>query len=153
MRGRARVLLLLVAFLFAGAALAQEVTPTAAAPTPVVTAPAGAGNAVNMNAQIIHILLLGGMIFATIAGLQNIPFFEELFVKYPKLAVIVNGALSLCGALVVCMKSADTPTMLTCILTALGAFLTAAGIHLVTGKPSAVKAVVADAATAQGKVT
>jgi hypothetical protein len=78
-----------------------------------------------------HVLLLGGTVFAVIAGLKNIPFFSELFDKYKILAVVVNGVLSLLGALVTCMNGPIDATFFTCALTALGTFLAAAGIHLV----------------------
>lgn len=83
------------------------------------------------------IVKYGALVCAAIFGLKNIPFFADFFVAYPKLGVIVNAALSLCTALLLCSKmpAHDAPFYM-CVLTGLGVFLSAAGIHGVIAKVS-----------------
>lgn len=79
-----------------------------------------------------NILLLGTTIFTVIEGLKNVPVFADLFVKWPMLAVVLNAVLSLLVTLGTCFAMGQLSNdFITCVLTALGVFLGAAGIHLV----------------------
>lgn len=83
------------------------------------------------------IMEYGAVVFLAIQGLKNIPFFADFFVAWPKLGTYVNAALAGCAAIILCLKMpGHDAAFYTCIATALGIFLSAAGIHLVVAKIS-----------------
>ncbi len=83
-------------------------------------------------AQLVKIFSTGAVICGLIYGLRNIPFFADFFVKWPKLGVVVNAALSLFVSLGGCLAAGVTAfaDLTMCVLTAGGVFLSAAGIHM-----------------------
>jgi hypothetical protein len=81
-----------------------------------------------MIATILHILAIATGIFVAIQGLKNIPFIAPLFVKYPAVAVILNAAGAFAASLTTCI-SGKVDFM--CVITAIGVFVGAAGLHSV----------------------
>jgi hypothetical protein len=90
------------------------------------------GAAAPSSTGLSHILeqgaALGAFIFAIIQGAKNVPFLAPIFDKYPQIAVWANAVASLLATAVTCV--ATTGINWGCLLTAVMAFLSAAGIHL-----------------------
>jgi hypothetical protein len=83
-----------------------------------------------LTGQIGNILVIGLGVFTLIAGLKNVPVFADFFEKWPQLAVVVNAVAALLVAWKLCLQHTSFE-FFNCVLTALGVFLSAAGIHLV----------------------
>ncbi|MDQ6892193.1 MAG: hypothetical protein M3167_06255 [Acidobacteriota bacterium] len=136
------LLAIVVAILLPGFLFAQIADPTPALTAlPVLTATpvpgpmpyTGPGLSPDLLKHLEAYAIAGGAWFLMISGLKNVPFFADLFAKWPKLAVIVNAIGAFLIAAVGCIHEfgAATIPFVSCLLTAVGIFLSAAGWHFV----------------------
>src|SRR5438105_4585531 len=76
-----------------------------------------------------NILIIGAAIFGVIEGMKNLPWWKDWFVAHGNVSVLINAILALTVSLGACLSGFIDADFVTCVLTAIGIFLTAAGIH------------------------
>jgi hypothetical protein len=122
--------------------------------TPVAPPAAITFTAILMYARA-HPLQAGAFLSGLIYGLRNVPVFADIFVRWPKFGVVVNAATSLFVQVGACLAAGMTADMPMCLLTAVGMFLSAAGVHMVVstiGKGVSISGSATVAATPDGSV-
>ena len=123
---RTTVLRVLLVAVLLGAGLSL-LAQTPATPAPATTAITFAG--VLTYAQK-HPLQAGAFLTGLIYGLRNVPWFADIFVRWPKFGLVVNALTSLFVQVGACLQNGMNEDFPMCLLNAVGMFLSAAGVHM-----------------------